>query len=77
MPFITFAERHGFEKGEEQGHRKGLLQGIELGLKLKFGPVGDPLLAELRQQTDVGVLEKVLQAIESTNNMDDLRKLLP
>jgi hypothetical protein len=33
MPFITFAERHGMEKGLEQGLEKGLEQGMEKGLE--------------------------------------------
>ncbi|HYT88165.1 MAG TPA: hypothetical protein VEL76_05560 [Gemmataceae bacterium] len=67
MPFMTSFERLALQKG--------LLQGIELGLKLKFGPEGLKLLPEIRRLEDMGLLETVLQAIETASTPDELRRV--
>ena len=67
MPFITIAERVGMEKG--------LLKGIEVSLKLKFGEEGLPLLPEIRALQDHELLEEVLEAIATANSPDDLRRV--
>ena len=56
MPFIDIAERAGMEKG--------LLQGIEVALDLKFGAEGLELMPELREIHDHELLGKILDAIE-------------
>src|SRR5438477_9542496 len=60
MPYVTSFERLGIEKGRTQGRqeglREGLLTGIEALLRSRFGERGVPLLAELSQVQDVGVL---------------------
>jgi hypothetical protein len=67
MPFITTPER--------LGRQWGLLEGIELGLKLKFGPEGLRLLPEIRQLADVDLLRAVLRAIETASTPEDLRRV--
>lgn len=73
MPFVTYAEKVGLRKGLQQG----LLQGIELALELKFGADAAALLPLIRQQTDSGVLEQVLQSIKTASTLDDVRRLIP
>jgi hypothetical protein len=78
MPFVTFAERHGLEKGLKQGLEKGreyLLKGIALGLKLKFGSAGLALLPEIEKQQNLDVLEAIVNAIETAASTDDLQRL--
>jgi hypothetical protein len=67
MPFITSVERAGI--------RKGLLTGIEVCLRMKFGAEGLQLMPELRSLHDEEKLEAVLQAIESASTLDDVRRV--
>lgn len=88
MPFVTFAERYGFEQGEQEGrkeglkeglkegHRKGLLEGLALSLELKFGEAGTAFVPELERQEKLETLEAVLVAIKSASSVEDLRKLV-
>jgi hypothetical protein len=66
MPFVTIAERVGMEKG--------LLKGIEVSLKLKFGAEGLELLPEIRELQNHELLEAVLEAIETAASPDQLRR---
>jgi hypothetical protein len=65
MQYVTSFERSGIQKG--------LLKGIALGLKLKFGSLGQNLLPEIEQIEDVGLLESILEAIDTANTVDELR----
>jgi hypothetical protein len=67
MPFIDVAERVGMEKG--------LLRGIEVALKMKFGAEGLGLMPELRQIRDHVLLEKILDRIEAASSPDALRRV--
>jgi hypothetical protein len=67
MPFITIAERVGMEKG--------LLEGIETCLKLKFGAEGLELMPELRELQDHELLGAVLHAIPAAASPGDLRRV--
>jgi hypothetical protein len=67
MPFIDIAERVGMEKG--------LLKGIEVCLKLKFGAQGLDLMPELRELQDHELLLAILEAIRTAANLDELRKV--
>lgn len=66
MPFITTPERIGLEKG--------LLEGIEVGLEVKFGEEGLKLMPELREHRDHELLRAVLRAIPKVDNPDELRR---
>jgi hypothetical protein len=68
MPFVTIAERVGREKG--------LLEGIEACLRMKFGPEGLELMPELREIHDHKLLGRILNAIETAASPDDLRRVL-
>lgn len=71
MQYVTSVERFGIQKGKQEG----LLKGISLGLKLKFGSQGQNLLPEIEQIEDVSLLESILEAIETANTIDELRSL--
>jgi hypothetical protein len=73
MPFITFAERYGYEKGE----RAGLLKALESVLRLRFGAAGMEILADLQRVDDPSQLDRLRQEAEKVSSLDDFRKLLP
>jgi len=78
MTYITSIEELGIEKGIEQGRAEGrvagLLDGIALALDLKFGDAAAPVIAELRQITDLAQLEAILAQIKTATTLDDIRR---
>ena len=60
---------------ERVGMEKGLLQGIEVALDVKFGAEGLELMPELRQIRDHVLLGKVLARIKTAASPDDLRRV--
>jgi hypothetical protein len=78
-PFEKILAKRGMEKGLQQGlqqgMRQGLLLGIELGLKLKFGDKGLDLFPEISKIGDVEVLKAIQIGIETSNTIDELRKI--
>lgn len=73
MAYITGIERRALAKGEQQGRRDGLLAGIQLGLKLKFGAAGLALLPEIEALQDVEMLQAILNALEVIDSLEALR----
>jgi hypothetical protein len=67
MPFMTGFERHALEKG--------LLQGIEALLDVKFGADGLALLPEIRELRDHEMYQDVLQAIRKASSLDEVRRV--
>jgi hypothetical protein len=67
MPFMTTPER--------LGRIDGLLEGIEFGLKLKFGEAGLRLLPEIKELEDVEKLRAVLRAMETAASPEELRRV--
>jgi hypothetical protein len=67
MPFMTTPERFG--------RMEGLLKGIEVSLRLKFGPAGNQLVPEIKEINDVAVLEAILDGIETAGSPDELRRI--
>ena len=66
MRFVSILER--------MAEVKGLLQGIETCLKIKFGAEGLELMPELRELRDPVILERVLDRIETGASLEDLRR---
>jgi hypothetical protein len=64
-------------RDKEQQARDSCLEGIALGLKLKFKEQGQALFAEVQKQADLDWLRRFLRSIESADSLEDLRKLLP
>ena len=75
MPYITSVEKIGIQKGRVQGMREGLLKGIELGLRLKFGSEGLGILPEISELQDVNLLEAIVSGLETVSTLDELRLL--
>jgi hypothetical protein len=67
MPFMDIFERMTLVKG--------LLQGIEVALDLKFGAAGLELMPELSQIRDHELLGKVLAKIKTADSPEDLRRV--
>src|SRR5262249_38348992 len=67
MPFLSIVDRVAMEQG--------LLEGIEVCLKMKFGAAGLELMPELRQIRDHELLRKILHRIETAAGPDDLRRV--
>jgi hypothetical protein len=55
---------------------ESLLEGIELGLKLRFGTEGLSLLPEISTIEDVEQLRAVLAGLETASNLDELRQII-
>lgn len=60
---------------ERQGRREELLNGISLGLELKFGPEGLALLPEIAQIQGIETLVIVREALRKVKNPNELRSL--
>ena len=73
MPYITSIERLALD----QGRAEGRLDGIELGLKLRFGQPGLDLMPHVREIKDLSTLDTFFRAIETAPDLDALRNLLP
>jgi len=67
MPFISTPER--------VGHRRGLWQGIESLLRVRFGDAGLRLMPEIRNIHEEETLLAVLKALETAATPDDVRRL--
>ncbi|MCC5638874.1 cytosolic protein [Nostoc sp. CHAB 5844] len=67
MQYVTSFERIA--------RMESLLEGIEVGLKLKFGTEGLSLLPEISRIEDVEQLRAVLKGLETASNLDELRSL--
>ena len=65
MPYVIPWERRAMNKG--------LIEGIELALKLKFGAEGQRVMQEIRQIEETDVLRAVIRAIETAATLDDVR----
>ena len=71
MQYVTSVERIGIEKGT----RKGLLQGIDTCLQLKFNTVHQELLEEISQIQDNEQLETILAALKTVNSVEELKQV--
>lgn len=67
MQYVTSFERIA--------RMESLLEGIEVGLKLKFGTLGLSLLPDISTLEDVEQLRAVLKGLETASNLDELRSL--
>jgi hypothetical protein len=67
MPFITSVER--------VGHARGLREGIEAILKVRFGEEGLKLMPEIREIHEEDKLAAILKALETAAKPDEVRRL--
>jgi hypothetical protein len=77
MLYVTSFERLAREEGHTEGLREGLLEAIELGLKLRFGAEGLQCFPAIQLLKDIDSLRRIKQAIETAATVDDIRQLLP
>ena len=66
MPYITSVERIGIQ----QGLRQGLLEGMSLDMRLKFGSEGLGVLPEISRIQDVGQFRAILSGLQTVNTLD-------
>ncbi|BAY41629.1 hypothetical protein NIES2111_60250 (plasmid) [Nostoc sp. NIES-2111] len=67
MQYVTSFERSGI--------RLGLLEGIELGLELKFGASSLFVMDEVSQIYDIEQLRKIKEGIKTATSIDELRQI--
>jgi hypothetical protein len=77
MPLVSDIEEFLTEKGIEKGQRLGLVKGIALGLKLKFGSDGLALLPQVEKIEGLTEIQAIYDAIDPAASLDDVRKLIP
>jgi len=67
MPYVTSIERLGI--------KKGLMRGIETILEARFGSAAESILSEIRQLSDVEMLEQILHKASTVERLEDLAGL--
>jgi len=75
VTYITSVEQLGREEGLKVGRAEGLIDGITLALEIRFGDAAATLIAEIRQITDLAVLEQLLTSVRSATTPDDVRRV--
>jgi flagellar biosynthesis/type III secretory pathway protein FliH len=65
----------GIQQGMERGWERGLRFGIRGMLKVRFGTEGLALMKEIEQIEDVTLLEKIHEALEHVETLDEVRKV--
>ena len=66
----------GVLQGTEQGLLVGRQEAIALGIEIKFGPEGLPLLPQVRRIHDLEFLRMLGEALPRLQSLDQLRRLL-
>jgi hypothetical protein len=89
MAYVTTVERiareegvaegraEGRVEGRAEGRADGLRQAIELMLDSKFGEEGRALMGDVRRVAGEDALRSLLQLIQKTDDLDDVRAALP
>jgi len=74
---VSWAYPHPVSQGtgEQRGERKGLFDGITLGLKLKWGADGLRLLPEIGRIEDVYLLRAIHEGLKRVSTPEELRRI--
>lgn len=72
MPYVTSIER----MAKEEAQREGLLDTIQVVLKLKFGKPGLQLMSKIHKMDDLGALKAIRKAVETADALDQVQALL-
>jgi hypothetical protein len=82
MTYLSYAERQGLEQGLEQGRAEGRAEGLSvaidaivLALDLKFGGAALPVMDEIRQISDLAMIEQILASIKSAPTLEAVRRV--
>jgi hypothetical protein len=67
MPYVTSIERLAL--------RRGMCEGIESLLRVRFGDEGLKLMPEIREIHEEETLRAVLKALETATQLDEVRRL--
>ena len=54
---------------------EGLIDGLALALELKFGAAAAPVIAEVRQISDLAQIEAIMAKIKSAESLDEVRSV--
>jgi predicted transposase YdaD len=73
-PWYNEILQEGTELGIEQGRQQEILEGIELGLELKFGAAGRSLMPEIRQIQDLETLKQIRSSLRTVESIEQLRQ---
>jgi hypothetical protein len=76
MPFRSYPEQVGYDRGIQEGEREGLLRGIDVVLRVKFQAEGVAVLPML-QERESSVLHQVFATLVTAASLDEVRRLLP
>ena len=85
MPFMTYLEQVGFDKGLEKGLEKGQIQGQEKTLKetivtilqTRFGNVDEQLQQRVQTLTDRALLQELVKMAVQCSSLTEFAQLLP
>jgi hypothetical protein len=87
MPYLTYAERIGIEKGRSEGLNEGLVEGrkegltegrkegLTVALELKFGDAAQALVEEIRQINDLETIQRLMETIKTATTPDEVRRV--
>jgi len=59
----------------EHGRAEGLIDGLALALELTFGATAAPVIAEVRQISDLAQIETIMAKIKSAESLDEVRSV--
>jgi len=76
---VEIGRKEGWQEGEKIGWEKGiwqgLLDGIELGIELKFGTEGVRELPAIKKIDDLDILHAILEGLKTAKSLADLRRI--
>ena len=76
MPYVSSVERMALKKGRIEGRVEGLMESIELDLRIKYGSPGMKLLATIKEIHDIERLRAVLLALKTASDLAEIKRLL-
>ncbi len=75
MGMMQQIREEGRREGRREERREGLLRGIALALKIKFGEPGAAVLPEIQRIEDIALLDRICDSLETVENIEGLRRV--